>query len=100
METEDSLPYSQQPFKSEALCDIVTCGFYGNELLAPRPIIELENHTLSAVSDCLFNIIADTLHPQPEDATCRVTSDPQKIYLTVTEIKLNKSKSSPCIKKL
>ena len=36
--------------------------FYGEELLAPRPTPKLEDHTLSAVSDCLFNIFAATLH--------------------------------------
>jgi hypothetical protein len=49
--------------------------FYGEELLAPRPTPNLEDHPLSAVSDCLFDIFAATLHiwrpflqPQPEDA--------------------------------
>ena len=32
------------------------------ELLAPRPTNKLEDHPLSAVSDCLFNIFAATLH--------------------------------------
>ena len=36
--------------------------FYGEELLAPRPAPKLEDHTLSAVRDCLFNIFAATLH--------------------------------------
>jgi len=31
-------------------------------LLAPRPISKLEDHTLSAVRDCLFNTFAATLH--------------------------------------
>jgi hypothetical protein len=30
--------------------------FYGDELSAPRPTPKLENHPLSAVRDCLFNI--------------------------------------------
>ena len=54
-------------------------NFYGEELLAPRPTPKLEDHPLSAVRDCLFNIFAATLHnwrpflhPQPEDAPCRV----------------------------
>jgi hypothetical protein len=34
--------------------------FYGEELLALRPISKLENHPLSAVRDCLFNIFAAT----------------------------------------
>jgi len=36
--------------------------FYGEELLAPRPTTKLEDHTLSAVRDCLFNIFAATVH--------------------------------------
>jgi hypothetical protein len=31
-------------------------------LLAPCPTPKLEDHTLSAVRDCLFNIFAATLH--------------------------------------
>ena len=36
--------------------------FYGEELLAPRPTPKLEDHSLSAVRDCLFNMLAATLH--------------------------------------
>jgi len=36
--------------------------FYGEELLAPRLTPKLEDHPLSAVRDCLFNIFAPTLH--------------------------------------
>jgi hypothetical protein len=32
--------------------------FYGKELLAPRPTPKLDDHPLSAVCDCLFNIFA------------------------------------------
>jgi hypothetical protein len=35
--------------------------FYGEELLAPRPTLKLEDHPLSVVRDCLFNIFAATL---------------------------------------
>ena len=56
---------------------------YGEELLAPRQTPKLENHPLSAVHDCLFNIFATTLHtvgpllqPQPKDAPCRGDRDP------------------------
>jgi hypothetical protein len=52
--------------------------FYGEGLLAPRPTPKLENHPLSAVRDCLFNIFAATLrvwrpslHPQPDDTPRR-----------------------------
>jgi len=34
---------------------------YGMELLPPRPTPKLENHPLSAVRNCLFNIFAATL---------------------------------------
>jgi hypothetical protein len=57
--------------------------FYGEELLAPHPTPKLEDHPLSAVCDCLFNVFAATLHnwrlfldPQPEDAPCRGDRDP------------------------
>jgi len=36
--------------------------FYGEELLALCPTPKLEDHPLSAVRDCLFNIFAATLH--------------------------------------
>jgi hypothetical protein len=37
-------------------------SFYGEELLASRPTPKLEDHSLSAVHDCLFNIFEATLH--------------------------------------
>jgi hypothetical protein len=53
--------------------------FYGEGLLAPRQTPKLEDHPLSFVHGCLFNVFAATLdslrlfpHPQPEDAPCRV----------------------------
>jgi len=36
--------------------------FYAEKLLAPRPTPKLEDHPLSAVRDCSFNILAATLH--------------------------------------
>jgi hypothetical protein len=36
--------------------------YYGEESLAPRPTPKLEDHRMSAVCDCLFNIFAATLH--------------------------------------
>jgi hypothetical protein len=45
---------------------------YGEELLAPRPTPKLEDHPLSAVRDCFFNILAATLRfwrPSPPSAT-------------------------------
>jgi hypothetical protein len=35
--------------------------FYGEELLAQRPTPKLEDHPLSAVRDCLFNLFTATL---------------------------------------
>ena len=37
-------------------------GFHGEALLAPRPTPKLEDHPLSAVRDCLFNLFTATLH--------------------------------------
>ena len=36
--------------------------FYGEKLLAPRPTPKLEDHLLSAVRDCLFNLFAAAFH--------------------------------------
>jgi hypothetical protein len=64
-------------------CSMINFFFIGEELLAPRPTLKLEDHPLSAVRDCLFNKFAATLHiwrpflhPQPEDAPCRGDRDP------------------------
>jgi hypothetical protein len=68
--------------------------FYGEELLAPRPTSKLEDHPVSAVRDCLFNVFVATihnwrpfLHPQPEDAPCSGDRDPLN---TVTGIHLTR----------
>jgi hypothetical protein len=37
-------------------------SLYGVWVLAPRPNSKMEDHHLSAVRECLFNIFADTLH--------------------------------------
>jgi hypothetical protein len=57
-------------------------NFYAGGLSAPRPTPNLEDQTLSAVRNCLFNISAATirtrrtsLHPQTEDAPCRGDRD-------------------------
>jgi hypothetical protein len=67
---------SSSPRRLETFCNKL--HLYGAWLLAPRPTPKLEDHPLSVVRDCLFNIFADTLrvwrpslHPQPEDALCR-----------------------------
>jgi len=36
--------------------------FYSEKLLAPRPTPKLEDHSLSAVRDCLLNTFAATFH--------------------------------------
>jgi hypothetical protein len=66
--------------------------FYGEELLAPRPTPNLEDHPLSAVRDCLLNVFAATLHirrpflhPQHEDAPCRGDRD-RLIVVTGTDL--------------
>ena len=41
---------------------MVVDGFYGEEFLALRPPPKLQDHTLSAIRDCLFNIFAAILH--------------------------------------
>jgi hypothetical protein len=52
-------------------------------VVAPRPTPKLEDHPLSAVSGCLFNIFAanpltrrTSLSPQPEDAPCHGDKGP------------------------
>jgi hypothetical protein len=57
--------------------------FYGEGLLAPRPTPKLEDHPLSFVRGCLFNVFAATLHSwtpflhaQPEDVPCRGDREP------------------------
>jgi hypothetical protein len=65
--------------------------FYGKELLASCPNPKLEDSSLSVVCDCLFNIIAATLHmckpilhPQLEKTLCHTDRDPLTTYhLTV-----------------
>ena len=44
-------------------------SFYCEELLAPRPTPKPEEHPLSAVRDCLFNILAATLHTGGRSST-------------------------------
>jgi hypothetical protein len=57
--------------------------FYGVGLLAPRQTPKLENHPLSFVRGCLFNVFTAALHRlrpflylQPEDAPCCGERDP------------------------
>jgi hypothetical protein len=59
--------------------------FYGEELLAPRPNTKLEDHLLSAVRDCLFNIFAVTLHSGGRSSIRNL----RKRYVMVTCIHLS-----------
>jgi len=43
--------YATYPFR-------INASFYAEELLTPRPNVKLEDHTLSAVRDCVFSIFA------------------------------------------
>jgi hypothetical protein len=72
MEPEVSLSYSRKLAKFGALCDI---SYQSEEaLLAPRPIPNLEDHTLLAVRDCLSNIFAATVHISR--GLCRINMRP------------------------
>jgi hypothetical protein len=58
-------------------------SYYGEQLLAPHPTPKLEDHPLSVVHGCLFNIFAVTihnwvlfLHLQPENVPCCGDWDP------------------------
>ena len=42
------------------VCNMVR--FYGEHLLAPLPNSKLEDHPLSDYRDCLFNVLATTVH--------------------------------------
>jgi len=72
-------------------CFITLLSFNGEELLAPRPTPKLRDYPLSAVHDCLFSILAATLHiwrpfvhPQSEDVQYCGDRDP-----LITVLKLN-----------
>jgi hypothetical protein len=47
---------------------------YGEELLAPRPTLKLEDHHLSTVHNCLFNIFAATLHIGGHSSNCNLST--------------------------
>jgi hypothetical protein len=56
--------YSTHKSPGPRLCIVVRILviFYCKDLLAPRPTPKLEDHSLSAVRDCLFNVFAATFH--------------------------------------
>jgi hypothetical protein len=64
---------------------------YGDGLLPPRPTPNMEDHLLSLVRGCLFNIFAATfhswmpsLHPQPEHAKCCGDREPSNMVMIMT----------------
>ena len=46
--------------------------FYKEGLLAPCPTPKLDDHPLSAVHDCLFNLFAATLHIGGRSSICKL----------------------------
>jgi hypothetical protein len=70
-------------------------NFLRKVLLAPRLTPKVEDHTLSAVRDFLFNIFAATLHtggrsfpPKPENSPCHGDRDPL-IVASVDAVRYN-----------
>jgi hypothetical protein len=51
---------SSSPWVLCLVCNMLS--FYGLELLAIRPTPKLKDHPLSAVNNCLFNILAAFVH--------------------------------------
>ena len=82
MEPEGSLPHSQVPVIRTNLL------FYDEELLAPHPTPKLEDHPLSAVHNCLFNVFAATLHTGGHSSTC----NPRTRHAVVTRMHLSRHK--------
>jgi len=58
--------------------------FYGEEMLAPRPTPNIEDHPLSAVRDYLFDIFATTLHIGRRSSTRNLRS--RRAVLTGTHL--------------
>ena len=52
--------FDESPWPRDEFRKILS--FYGEKLLAPRPKTKEEEHTLTAVRDCLCSIFAATLH--------------------------------------
>jgi len=92
---EESLPHSRAPANCHSLnyCKIISNIL--NWVVSTSPTSKLEDHPLSVVCDCLFNIFAPTLHiqrpflhPTPERVPCCGDSDSYMIptYTNNTEI--------------
>ena len=91
-----NLSLLSSPVLFGGFCDgfVTWLSLYGEELLLLHPTPKLEDHSVSAVRDCLFNIFAATphicrpfLHPQLEDAPCSADRDP---IVTVTGTHLSR----------
>jgi hypothetical protein len=65
METDGSLPHSTVlttcPYPELLYEWLVPWHIFSEELLEPHPTLKLEDHRLSAIRECLFNIFAATL---------------------------------------
>jgi hypothetical protein len=61
MDPEYSLPFSPKPITVLCITFCAMLNFYCKELLASCSTPKLEDHPLSAVCDCLFNIFIVTL---------------------------------------
>ena len=68
MEPESSSPHSHVPvWKFHNMI-----RFYGEELSALPPTLKLENHPVSAVRDCLFNIFSATFQIGGRSSICNL----------------------------
>jgi hypothetical protein len=70
--------------------------FYSEELLAPRPTPKVEDHALSAVSHCSFNIFVATLHIGGRSSI----RNPRTRHAVVTGTHLQHGKYIHCKKKI
>jgi hypothetical protein len=104
-----STPSAYVPPPSLRSCEMFhnNLRFYDEELLAPRPTSKLEDYTLSAVRECLFDIFAASLliwrrflHLQPEDSPaliivfCSIVMDKQRCTVFVSGANSSPSSST------
>jgi len=74
------------PFRNKAC-------FYCEELLAPRPTLKLEDHPLSSVPNCFFNVFAATLHIEGRSSSRNL----RKRHAVVRQTHLSCEMFSVCI---
>ena len=67
--------------------------FYGDELSVRRPTPKLEDHPVSAVRDCLFNLFAATLHFRGRSSI----SSLRKLHSVVTKTHLSRIHIHICV---